>query len=122
MGRRGPDRLRRGAACRVIWVLTGICGIAALYQLVAILACLRRKDTPICLNNPPPVSILKPVRGITPDLTYAIQTHLEQNYPVFELLLGVREDEAGRLELTDSRVREVVCHTVTPNRKVGTLI
>lgn len=106
----------------MIWLLIGLCSAAALYQLVAILACLRRSDTPACLNNPPPVSILKPVRGITPDLTDAIQTHLDQNYPVFELLLGVREDEAGRLKLTDSRAREIVCHTVTPNRKVGTLI
>lgn len=92
-----------------------------MYQLVAILACLFRKKPLAGTSQQPPVSILKPVRGISPDINVAIQTHLDQNYSNFELLLGVREDEA-RLAVDDPRARVIVCRTDTPNRKVGTLI
>jgi ceramide glucosyltransferase len=62
------------------------------------------------------------VRGVTADVLRAIQTHLDQNYPEFELLLGVREDELGALHITDPRARVVVCRSIRPNRKVGSLV
>lgn len=105
------------------WLIGAVCGVAALYQLVAIAACVWHRHRPrrSLAGVTPPVSILKPIRGITPDLKGAIRSHLEQEYPTFELLLGVRESEAA-LEVSDPRARVVTCHTVTPNGKVGTLI
>jgi ceramide glucosyltransferase len=105
----------------VIWLLLAICTAAAVYQLVAILACLGRKK-PRARSQEPGVSVLKPVRGLGLDLNLAIESHLDQDYPEFDLLLGVREDEAGQLTISDPRARVIVCRTVTPNRKVGTLI
>jgi ceramide glucosyltransferase len=73
-----------------------------------------------CFPGSSPVSILKPIRLVTPDVCHAIRTHLAQTYPEFELLLGVREGES--LSVTDPRVRVIVCRTEAPNNKVGTLI
>jgi len=106
----------------VIWIPIAICAVAAAYQLLAIAACLSRKRPSAYSPNQPPVSILKPIRGVGPELIEAIETHLNQSYPEFELLLGVREDEADKLHIADPRARLIVCRTVTPNRKVGTLI
>lgn len=107
----------------MIWLLIGICAAAAIYQLVAVAACLlRRTGLPACSPSPVAVSILKPIRGVTSDISQAIQTHLDQTYAEFEILLGVREDEADQLTISDPRARVIVCRTVTPNRKVGTLI
>ncbi|MGA2601594.1 MAG: glycosyltransferase [Bryobacteraceae bacterium] len=105
----------------MIWIPIAICAVAAAYQLLAIAACLIRKR-PLLPTDQPPVSILKPIRGVAPELTDAIASHLNQSYPEFELLLGIREDDVGKLHIADPRVRVIVCHTVTPNRKVGTLI
>ena len=101
----------------MIWLL-----IPALYQLVAIAACLRWRARPSGTGLPA-CSVLKPVYGLTSDVEHAVQTHLDQSYPAgFELLLGVREEEPGRLRIADPRMRVIVCRTVTPNRKAGTLI
>ena len=107
----------------MIWLVIAICAVACLYQLVALAASiahvLARSPRPSAL---PPVSILKPIRGVTPEVLHAIQTHLKQDYPEFELLLGVREDEAAEIAIADPRVRTIVCRTVAPNRKAGSLI
>jgi len=104
----------------VLWIVGPICLVAGLYQLVAILACLIRPRHPA--SSPLPVSILKPIRGVTSSVDVAIQSHLHQDYPEFELLLGVRPDEATALAISDPRARVIVCRTTTPNGKVGTLI
>ena len=107
----------------MIWLLLAVCAIAALYQLIALAACLRRKiGLPACSVSSPAVSILKPLRHVTPDIDHAIRTHLAQTYTEFELLLGVREDSDETLSITGSRVRTIVCRTQAPNNKVGTLI
>jgi len=107
----------------VTWVLIAICAVAAIYQLLALAAslwhALSRAPRPSAY---PPVSILKPIRGVTPEILAAIQTHLKQDYPEFELLLGVREDERAAFDIADPRVRVILCQTVTPNRKAGSLI
>ena len=106
------------------WLLLAVCAIAALYQLIALAACLGRGRTgrKTCSGDAVAVSILKPILHSTPDVDHAIRTHLAQTYPEFELLLGVRESEADLVTVTDPRVRVIVCRTDTPNHKVGTLI
>jgi ceramide glucosyltransferase len=105
----------------VIWLLLAVCAIAALYQLIALIACVRSKiGLPACSPGSPTVSILKPIRHITPDIERAVHTHLAQNYPEFEMLLGVREGES--LSVNDPCARVIVCRTEAPNNKVGTLI
>ncbi len=105
--------------------------IPAGYQLVALIACIRRlfqtRPQPEAM---PPISILKPVRGADPLFYSAICSHAMQDYPHFELLLAVsdRNDPAVPLieqaiaEFPDRRIRLIERQTVTPNPKVGALI
>ena len=38
----------------------------------------------------PPVSILKPLKGTDPDIYESFRSHCLQDYPEYELILGVR--------------------------------
>ena len=73
----------------------------------------------------PPISVLKPAGVAEPSLFENIESHLEQDYPDWEMLVGVEQsDQALRAEL-DQRfpsVRVVSCASATSgNRKVGIL-
>src|SRR6202167_4656027 len=39
----------------------------------------------------PPVSILKPLKGIDPEIWESFCSHCEQNYPEFQLIFGVSD-------------------------------
>jgi ceramide glucosyltransferase len=104
--------------------------MAGCYYALALLAALRRRTLPLAVNPElPAVSILKPVHGSGDRLTEAIASHLRQNYPAFELLLGVREsDAAAREEIArvqktfpDAPIRIVPVCTKMHNAKVGAL-
>ncbi|HEU0124356.1 MAG TPA: bacteriohopanetetrol glucosamine biosynthesis glycosyltransferase HpnI [Bryobacteraceae bacterium] len=105
--------------------------IPAGYQLVALIACIRRmfQERPKP-NALPPISILKPVRGADPLFYSVVCSHVQQDYPHFELLFAVAslEDPAVPIiervirEFPDSRIRIIIRTTVTPNPKVGALI
>lgn len=102
--------------------------IAAGYQLFALAACLlfRRDQTFKKSAAPPPVSILKPIRGLDAGFREAIESHckLEGDY---ELLCGVRSlDDPAVPVLREvlrefPRVRIVQCSSDAPNQKVGVL-
>jgi len=101
------------------------------YQFVALIACVRRmfqvRPQPEAM---PPVSILKPVRGVDPLFYSAVCSHAQQDYPHFELLFAVadRDDPAVPIieraiaEFPERRIRLIVRTTKTPNPKVGALI
>ncbi len=103
---------------------------AAAYLLLALLAALRH----ILIREPaasrfPPVSILKPVRGLDPHFREAIRSHALLDYPDYEVLFGVAdpEDEAipeiQRLiaEFPGRKIRLIHASTRAPNLKVGVL-
>ncbi len=107
-----------------------IAAAAAAYQVLAIAATLRhlaRKDpVPQAL---PPVSILKPLRGMDPNLGEALRSHALLDYPEYEVLVGVADPadpaapEARRLAAEyPGRVRMAPVSTQAPNGKVGALI
>jgi len=134
MGRRALGGLRCRAAGNVNWLhiaVIVVAGAAGLYQLVAILATFSHRRQPGPRSSSQlPVSILKPVYGKDAGFYQAIRTHALQQYPQFEILFGVRraDDPAvadiERLmhEFPALAIRIVPCSTVTPNRKVGSLI
>jgi len=108
------------------------CAIAAGYQIFAIVACLRfrsGKREPAASSHPP-VSILKPVRGLDAGFREAIASHcrLEGEYDrlggEYEVLCGVRSlaDPAVAVLREFPRVRVIECHTDAPNQKVGVLM
>jgi len=108
-----------------------VAGAAALYQLLAIVAALsHRRRSPHPSPASLPVSILKPIHGRDPGFYAAICTHASQQYPEFEILFGIRRaddparEDVERLmrEFPSVPIRIVLCSTVTPNLKVGSLI
>jgi ceramide glucosyltransferase len=108
-----------------------LCGIAAGYQLTAVLAALAhlRKREPVASAPLPPISVLKPVRGADAGFDAAIRSHALLDYPEHEVLFGVREmsdpavahvQELMR-QFPASPLRLIHCPHDAPNAKVGTL-
>lgn len=114
----------------MIWVLGFGCAVALGYQLTAILASLRhllrRDPEPTRL---PPVSILKPIRGLDPGFAEAILSHAAQDYPEYEILFGVSNPDDPAIakieELRRNHPKVPISLHLTPNSapngKVGTL-
>ncbi len=134
MGRRALGGLRCRAAGNVNWLhiaVIVVAGAAGFYQLIAILATLSHRRQPAPRSSGQlPVSILKPVYGKDAGFYQAIRTHALQQYPQFEILFGVRRADDPAVADIERLMREfpalairiVPCSTVTPNRKVGSLI
>ena len=104
-------------------ILLTLAAIAAAYQLLAILACVRRSRQEPAARSPGPVSVLKPVRGLDPGFREAIRSHtiLQGDY---EFLCGVSQPNDPALPLLREfdRVRVVDSDTHAANGKVGVLM
>lgn len=108
-----------------------LCGFAGIYQVLALIAGLRhlRRRDP-ATEFRPPISVLKPVRGLDPGFYEAIRSHATQDYDEFELLFGVSDPgdpaipEIRRLQAEFPRLRiELInCLDDAPNPKVAKLI
>jgi ceramide glucosyltransferase len=108
---------------------------AAAYQLLAIAAGLRhlwrrQRDQRGQSTFRPAVSVLKPLRGLDPNTHEAFVSQVRQDYPLFEILFGVREEgdaaaeEVRRLqrEFPAASIRLIVSSVYAPNAKVGVLM
>jgi ceramide glucosyltransferase len=118
------------------WMILIAASIALAYQAASLLASIlfaekrrvRYGRTP--LSSLPPVSVLKPVRGLDDNLLEALRSHLKQDYPEYEVLIGIhsREDPAWPVleqlqrEFPDRPLRIVLSTTQAENAKVGVLI
>lgn len=66
------------------------------YQLISVAASLRqhfRKTDHVSRPDLPPVSVLKPIRGLDPAMYDALRSQAEQHYPEFEILFGVGDSD-----------------------------
>lgn len=79
----------------------------------------------------PPVSILKPLRGVDPQMYESFRSHCIQDYPEYEIIFGVGEaddpavDAVHRLmrEFPQCHVQLVVCPEILGNnRKTSNLV
>lgn len=114
----------------MIWLFGVVWAVALGYQLTALLASIRqmmrRDPRPASL---PPISILKPIRGLDPGFADAILSHVNQDYPEYEILFGVPDPADPCIPLIqrlqrDHPERAIQLHlspNSAPNGKVGTL-
>ena len=79
----------------------------------------------------PPVSILKPLRGVDPQMYESFRSHCVQDYPEYEIIFGVSEPDDPAVEgvhqlireFPDCKIRLLVCPEVLGNnRKTSNLV
>jgi len=109
-----------------------ICGIAYyLLCLKSAAAFLRECRQARPADFTPPVSILKPLRGADPGMYEAFRSHCLQQYPEYELIFGVAEEDDPAIALVERLQREfpqrsiqlILCPRVLgANLKVSNLV
>jgi ceramide glucosyltransferase len=79
----------------------------------------------------PPVTILKPLRGVDPQMYESFRSHCVQDYPEYEIIFGVSEADDPAVEGVEHLIREfpqckirlLVCPEVLGNnRKTSNLV
>jgi ceramide glucosyltransferase len=68
-------------------------------SLVSFLRDRRRKQPPRPESQLPPVSILKPLKGVDPEIWESFCSHCEQEYPKFQLIFGVSDPADPAIEV-----------------------
>ena len=112
-------------------LLGTLCGLG--YYLLCLLGAqsFLRRPLKTAQNFAPPVSILKPLRGTDPEAYESFRSHCLQDYPEYEIIFGVREEDdpavplVQRLieEFPERQIRLVICPaTLGANQKVASLI
>ncbi len=97
-------------------------GIA--YNLLCVWSAIRFMETPRAAGDRsrsiqarPPVSILKPLKGIDPEMYECFRSHCLQDYPVYEIIFGVNDagDPAATVverlnkEFPEQEIRLFIC-------------
>jgi ceramide glucosyltransferase len=102
-----------------------VCLYSAATFLLASKARARARST-----HAPPVSILKPLKGIDPEIYESFRSHCLQDYPEYEIIFGVCDPadpavasvERLRREFPEHAIQLVVCPKILgPNVKVSNL-
>jgi ceramide glucosyltransferase len=85
-------------------ILLGIAAIPFAYYLIVLYSSWRYFHEPVLAPEPsftPPVSILKPIRGLDPDAYENLASFCRLDYPSFEMVLCVDADDHGVLAVLD---------------------
>lgn len=120
----------------ILRMLAGLCGILALcgvgYLMLTVWSIRRHLRRVVAVGaSQPPISILKPLHGIDPEMYESFRSHCIQKYPEFEIIFGVNDAtdpaveavERLRCEFPSRRIELVICGDVRgTNRKVSNLI
>jgi ceramide glucosyltransferase len=96
-----------------MYILIALVAGSAIYSLLSIFAALRflatRWPAPSALE---PISVLKPLAGLDPGLESNLRTCFEQDYPAFEILFAVRDEDDPSVAVVE-RLREEYPHIPT---------
>jgi ceramide glucosyltransferase len=121
---------------RHIVLIVSVLGIfsSSLYYLLCLWATtnfLSQRKTPDASSvSRPPVSILKPLKGIDPEIYESLRSHCLQDYPEYEIVFGVSDADDPAIEsvnklqreFPEKRIQLVVCSQILgPNIKVSNL-
>lgn len=109
--------------------------LAALVYFALVFRAVRAFSRASCSPLPefcPPVSILKPVKGVDPEMYAAFASHCMQDYPgAYEIVFGIQSQQDPAMEFIaklqrefpERAIRVVVCPEVPgANGKVSTLV
>src|SRR6202158_1468913 len=89
------------------------------------------KQAPLPKSQRPPVSILKPLKGVDPEIWESFCSHCEQEYPEFQLIFGVSDPGDPAIEVVrklqakypNLPIELIVCDRVLgANIKVSNLV
>jgi ceramide glucosyltransferase len=89
------------------------------------------RQAPLPENQLPPVSILKPLKGIDPEIWESFCSHCEQDYPQFQIIFGVSDARDPAIEVVrklqskypNLPIELIVCDRVLgANIKVSNLV
>lgn len=101
--------------------------------MASFLSATRRKckQTSLPEHKLPPISILKPLKGVDPEIWQSFRSHCEQDYPDFELIFGVSDSRDPAIEVVHKlqttypnlSIKLIVCDQVLgTNIKVSNLV
>ncbi|MDR3699562.1 MAG: glycosyltransferase [Candidatus Sulfopaludibacter sp.] len=101
----------------VTYIFLGLAATPFIYYGIALFSCWRFFRRPASGDRgfTPPVSILKPIRGLDPDAYENFASFCRQDYPDYELLFCVGDREDPSLPLIDRLQREF------PERRIRVL-
>jgi ceramide glucosyltransferase len=96
------------------WALLLFALAPYVYYLLATFAALRffRRRTPASANFTPPISILKPVRGLDRDAYENFASFARQDYPEFEILFNVADDRDPAIPVIQKLIRDFPSITI----------
>lgn len=76
-----------------LWIGNALAALGMAYSLIAWFAMQRgRKPASTPALDMPPISVLKPLCGAHPEIYECLRTCCEQNYPAFQIVCGVRDE------------------------------
>jgi len=85
----------------------------------------RQKLPPAALTQFPPVSILKPLKGVDPHIWENFSSHCEQDYPRFQLIFGVSDPADPAVEVVrklQAKYPQLAIELMVCDRVLGTNI
>src|SRR3569833_654542 len=85
-------------------IFLGVAAIPFIYYFISLYSYWRIFRQPEVIPEPtltPPISILKPIRGLDPDAWDNLVSFCRLDYPVYEILFCVDADDASVLSLLD---------------------
>jgi ceramide glucosyltransferase len=97
------------------YLLLGLAAIPFIYYGIALFSCwrfFRRPRTAEANVFIPPVSILKPIRGLDPDAYENFASFCRQDYPEYEIVFCVGDREDPALPVIERLVREFPQRTI----------
>jgi ceramide glucosyltransferase len=115
------------------WALLLLALAPCVYYLLASVAAVRffRRPAPAPANFTPPISILKPVRGLDRDAYENFASFARQDYPEFEILFNVTDDQDPAIPVIQKVIDEfplipirllIACEPLGTSQKMNKLV
>src|SRR5208337_4090158 len=95
-------------------------GIYSLFAIFCVMEFFRPGKLELKDIPPAPISVLKPLSGQDPELYENIQSFCSQNYPEYEVLLGVTDPNDAALKAAEKLQRQSSVKIVVSERSLGT--